>query len=144
MPGNQVGGVLGDQPVQAPGPRRLTSLAHFAGGIAATRQHALLTDIGNKAPDQDALAILRLDLLDGAILRQAGAYQLWMVDRQQRDQTGQAAFAEQGAQRCIELQRLRLGTQQQRRPRRCWAAIRSRRRATRQVQQLHQQLTQPG
>ncbi|PNG62272.1 hypothetical protein TI06_23450, partial [Vibrio vulnificus] len=34
MPGNQVGGVLGDQPVQPAGPRRLALAAQAGGGVA--------------------------------------------------------------------------------------------------------------
>ena len=111
--GNQVGGVLGDQPVQAPGLSGLAGLAHLDAGIPAARQHPLRHRVGNKAPDQDARAILSLHRFDGPALAQAGAHQRHIVNRQQLGQRTQRALGQQALQSQVVLQQLRLGVQQQ-------------------------------
>ena len=111
--GNQVGGVLGDQPVQAPGLSGLAGLAHLDAGIPAARQHPLRHRVGNKAPDQDARAILSLPRFDGPALAQAGAHQRHIVDRQQLGQRTQRALGQQALQGQVVLQQLCLGVQQQ-------------------------------
>ena len=143
MPGDQVGGVLGDQPVQPPCARGLALLADFLGRFAAARQHPPFGDIGDKAPDQDALAILRLHRLHGARLLQAGAHQRQMVHRQQLAHLRQRAFTKQPLQRRVALQQTRLGVEQQRRLRVGRQQRRTARQPRGQFDHLHQQLAQP-
>ena len=144
MPGNQVGGVLGDQPVQPAGTRRFARLAYLVRSVAAACQHALLDHIGDEAPDQNAFAVLRLDALDRPPLRQTCPHQLLPVDRQQRRQCSGAPLAEQRAEGAIHVQRARLGIQQQRRLRVPAEQRGAARHARGQTQNLHQQLAQPG
>ncbi|MCY1520295.1 hypothetical protein D9M68_550700 [compost metagenome] len=111
--GNQVGGVLGDQPVQPPRPRRLPFGLDLFRGLAAARQHPALLRIGNVGPDQHAFAALGLHPFDGALLGQAGAHQGAVVHRQEAQHLGQGPLAEQRQQRGVQLQRARLGIHQQ-------------------------------
>ncbi|MNH06314.1 hypothetical protein D3C79_656760 [compost metagenome] len=82
VPGNQVGGVLGDQPVQAPGLAGVTFTLALQGGITTTRQHLLGGVIGDEGPEQDLPGHRRLDLIDRPPLLQAGAHQCPVVARQ--------------------------------------------------------------
>ncbi|CRR19540.1 hypothetical protein PAERUG_E15_London_28_01_14_08269 [Pseudomonas aeruginosa] len=115
MPGNQVGGVLGDQPVQPAGPRRLALAAQAGGGVAAARQHPCLGAVGNELPEQDAPVALRLHLAEGPRLPQAGAHQLPMVGREVSAPGLARPLAKQGKEGLVEFHRLRLAVEQQRR-----------------------------
>jgi len=83
MPGDQVGGVFGDQPVQPP------SLAGFAlvkalyRRVATAGQHLLAMLKRDEGPQQDALAHPRFDLDNRSALLQASVHQCHMVGRQQ-------------------------------------------------------------
>ncbi|MCY1440555.1 hypothetical protein D9M71_568370 [compost metagenome] len=81
MAGNQVGGVLDDQPVQPSCGGRFTLRQHLSRGVAATGEYSVVLGIGNKRPDQDLRLELCLDTFDGALLVQAATNQHPMIDR---------------------------------------------------------------
>ncbi|MNZ76885.1 hypothetical protein D3C78_954070 [compost metagenome] len=114
VPGNQVGGVLDDQPVQPP---RLGGVAldvQLAGGFAAARQHPLLRRLGNEAPEELADADPARHFRDRPAMLQAAAHQLRVIARQQRGAVGDAAFGQQRAQCLVGFQHLPAGVEQQR------------------------------
>ena len=113
VPGNQVGGVLDDQAVQPTGRGRFARGQHLGGRVAAAGEHTLILWVGDKGPDQDLCLALGLDPVDGALLFQAGAHQLPVVDRQQTRHLGQRLIAEQGQQCGVAFQRPALGIEQQ-------------------------------
>ncbi len=101
------------QAVQAPGLGRLALGPDLGRGFLAARQYPLAMRIGDKAPEQDALAPLGFHLLDGPLLLQAGPYQGRVVDRQQGREIASGSIVQPLAQCRVEVQRLRLGVQQQ-------------------------------
>ncbi|MNJ46389.1 hypothetical protein D3C77_415170 [compost metagenome] len=72
--GNQVGGVLGNQPIQAPRLAGLTFSQALGCGITAARQH-LIGAGGDESPEQDAPGHRCFDITDGPRLAQAGGDQ---------------------------------------------------------------------
>ncbi|UWN48509.1 hypothetical protein ASALC70_00691 [Alcanivorax sp. ALC70] len=104
VPGDQVGGVFGDQPVQAPGPVGGLFVAQLIGGVPAPGQHPGPVGHRDKGPQQDAVAQARLHLDDGPALGQAGAGQGGVVGGQagggvhpvRFQQRGQGPVAVQG------------------------------------------------
>ncbi|MNH17477.1 hypothetical protein D3C79_771490 [compost metagenome] len=74
MPGDQVGGVLSNQPIQAPRLAGLTFSQAFGAGITTSRQHLIGTD-GDKGPEQNLPGHLRFDITNGPGLTAAGVHQ---------------------------------------------------------------------
>ncbi|MNP07215.1 hypothetical protein D3C76_992330 [compost metagenome] len=87
------------------------------GGFAAARQHPLLRRFGDEGPEELADAGLAGHFMDRSALLQAAADQLRTVGREQGGAVGLRDFAEQGLQRVVAFQHLRLVVEQQGRQR---------------------------
>lgn len=71
VPGDQVGGVLDNQAVQAPGAAGLAGALTLCAGITATRQHPLALVLRDEGPQQCALAKVHFDIGNRPVLAQA-------------------------------------------------------------------------
>ena len=79
MARNQVRGVFGNQPVQAPGLGRLTPGQQLATRFTPASHHALAVGVGDQGPEPHLLTALRLYLLDCPVLPEAGTHQLRQI-----------------------------------------------------------------
>ncbi|MNJ47298.1 hypothetical protein D3C77_424540 [compost metagenome] len=81
VPRNQVGGVFGDQSIQAPRLVGLTFSNAFGAGVTTTRQHLISSD-RDKGPKQNLPGNLRFDIADRPGLALAGIDQRLEITRQ--------------------------------------------------------------
>ena len=98
MPRDQVGGVLGNQPVQAPGLGGFTPGQQFVTRLPATGHDTLGFRYRYQRPQPQVFGKLRLHLLNRPSLLQTGAYQLIDIARQPLAHLGQWRASQQSRQ----------------------------------------------
>jgi len=144
VPGDQVGGVFGDQPIQTPGACRIPLGQDLCGRLSTAREHPVLRGVGNKGPDQDALVVFGLHPFDSPLLRQTSADQRGVIDGQKAQQLIQRAIGQQRQQGSVQLDGIRVLVQQQARLRIQAEQRRLTRQAARACEQAEQQLAYPA
>ncbi|MCY1428693.1 hypothetical protein D9M71_445870 [compost metagenome] len=111
MPGNQVGGVFDDQPIQAPGAAGFACAMALFAGITAAAQHLLALVVRHERPQHDAFADLHFHIADRPMLTQTGTHQGRAIGRQPASQL--RPFGDPGLQCRVECQRACITGQQQ-------------------------------